>query len=339
MKDLFLRTPEMKKFLVCSISAAVLFIIIPIILYSVDFINEIILFVLIATGSAVLLGLGYFHLRNSLLKAREASEFTDRAMKENFSDTLPEVDEGIYYTLNHNINLLVKRQESISENLMKEKEFLKNLVSDISHQMKTPLSSLILNNELMSKKYPDDELLAIGRGQLDRMEVLVINLLKYARLEADSVIFTPDRDDVMMTINNSIKAIKAAADMKNIVIRFNPKGELKFDHDGSWLEEALINILKNAVEHTPDDGTISVTLKSTGISNNIVIEDTGSGIPEDELPHIFDRFYKGKSGTNPSSIGIGLSLSRLITEGLGGTVRAENTLPSGARFTLSFPTY
>lgn len=339
MKDLMLRTPEMKKFLFFSLGTAVLFIILPLILNITGIINLLPFSIIVITGAILILTFGFFNLKTSLGKAKQASEFTDKAMQKNFTGVLPEIDEGVYYTLNHNINMLVKRQLSTSKNLIKEKEFLKNLVSDISHQMKTPLSSLILNNELLLKKYPDDELLAVSRGQLDRMEVLVINLLKYARLEADSVIFTTDRDDLSMTINNSVRTIKASADLRNINISILSDSNIKINHDGSWLEEALINILKNAVEHTPDGGNITLSVKSTGISNNIIIEDTGQGISNDDLPNIFKRFYKGKSGINPSSIGIGLSLSRLIIEGLGGTVRAENLKPTGARFTISFPSY
>lgn len=334
-----LRTPEMKSFLFRSL--AVMLILFFITILFLFFFKSLtwLLISLYAAGVITILTMGYISLKNNLTKARKASEFADNAMQPGFKGALPEVSEGIYHTLNHNINMLVKRQLATSENLTKEKEFLKNLVSDISHQMKTPLSTLILNNELLIKKYPDNELLELSRGQLDRMEVLVINLLKYARLEADSVIFTPDRDDIVLTVNNSIRAVDAAAKIHGISIHFAPGRSMKLNHDGSWLEEALINILKNAVEHTPDNENITISLSSTGISDNLVIEDTGPGIPEKDLPHIFDRFYKGNTGTNPSSIGIGLSLSRLIIEGLGGTVRAENIPSAGARFTISFPRF
>lgn len=339
MRDAMLRTQEMKKFLIRSLVSITVSVIFPAVLYFTGIIRALPFIISLCIGILIIFSCGYLTLRSSLSKARNASEFADSAMQPGFEGILPEVSEGIYYTLNRNINMLIQRQRNTSENLNKEKEFLKNLVSDISHQMKTPLSSLILSNELLLKNYPDNELLELSRGQLDRMEGLVINLLKYARLEADSVIFTPDRDDVILTINNSKRTVEATAGTKGIEISFNPAGDIKISHDGSWLEEALINILRNAVEHTPEGGRISIYLTSTGISNNIVIEDTGSGIPENDLPHIFERFYKGRTGTNPSSIGIGLSLSRLIIEGLGGTVRAQNIPSSGARFTISFPTY
>lgn len=339
MKNFMLRTPEMKKFLLNCLISVVVFTILPLLLYLIGIISAWLFIALNAMGLLAIFIISFLSLRDNLMKAKKASEFTDSAIQPGFEGALPEISEGIYYTLNHNINMLIKRQLSTSENLTKEKEFLKNLVSDISHQMKTPLSSLILNNELLLKKYPDNELLDLSRGQLDRMEVLVINLLKYARLEADSVIFKSDRDDIVLTINNSIRAIEPAAKTKVIDIAFTPEYDINILHDGSWLEEALINILKNAVEHTPVGGRIFICLISTGISNKIIIEDPGTGIPENDLPFIFERFYKGKTGTNPTSIGIGLSLSRLIIEGLGGNVRAENLPSAGARFTISFPAY
>lgn len=254
---------------------------------------------------------------------------------------IPEIHEdGEMSILINSINELLHRLKASIDLLKKEKVFLKDVISDISHQLKTPLASLIMFNEyiLQDIETPKEILqdcLESSSDQLKRMEWLILNLLKMARLEAGAISFTKEKSSIKQTVEKSVEAFYLVAKEKNQKITIICDEDDLFPHDIEWTIEALSNIIKNAIEHTGNNGEINIYIDITPISVHIEIEDNGEGITKEELGKIFERFYKGKNSANPNSIGIGLALSKVIIENQGGDIRVDSEVGVGTKFYVS----
>lgn len=235
---------------------------------------------------------------------------------------------------------MINRLNNSVKKLKEEKLFLKNIISDISHQLKTPLASLIMFNDLMKNKDMSLEdknyFLNLSEEQLKRMEWLIISLLKLSRLEAKVIKFDIKSNPIYITIMKSISPIKEKAREKNISINLKLDEKIRFNHDLNWTAEALTNIIKNSIEHTKNGGYINIKIYETPLAIFISIEDNGEGIPKNLIPKIFKRFYKGENSTNPTSIGIGLSLSKRIIESQNGSINVESEIKKGTKFNITF---
>ncbi|MBC8059215.1 MAG: HAMP domain-containing histidine kinase [Clostridiaceae bacterium] len=229
-------------------------------------------------------------------------------------------------------------RNNISE-LGREKQFLVDLLSDISHQLKTPLSSVILYNDIMvSKELPTvqrETFLLSNQNQLGKMNWLIKNMLKLAKLDAKAIEITKEKQSLNETLQDSIDALEGKALEGQVNIIFKEKEEIVFQHDRLWLEEALINIIKNAIEHTPKGGNINLDLMENPLYARVVIEDTGEGITEADLPNVFKRFYKAKTSKKSESIGIGLALSKSIIEAHNGMVEVQSKVEVGTKFIIT----
>lgn len=227
--------------------------------------------------------------------------------------------------------------------LKKEKTFLVNLLSDISHQLKTPLSSLIVFNEIiMSKDINEKEkniFLLKSKNQLERMEWLIKSLLKLAKLDSGAIIFKKENNCLNDTIKESIETLSTKSLKNNVEIIFNGRNKIKMNHDKEWLTEAFINLIKNGIEHTDKGGYINISIVDSPIYYKVIIEDNGEGIYEEDLPNIFKRFYKGKRSKKSDSVGIGLALSKSIIEGQGGFIEVESERGYGTKFSILFLKY
>ncbi|APH16858.1 his Kinase A domain protein [Clostridium sporogenes] len=273
-------------------------------------------------------------------KAEVFTKASEEIMDGHFNKFVDENREGDFYILSSKFNLMSNRLEESLLNLKKEKIFLKNIISDISHQLKTPLSSLIMFNELMKdENMPIEDrenFLKLSDEQLKRMEWLIINLLKIGRLEAGVVEFRRENNPLYVMVNKALAGLSEKAKEKSQQVIVNIDEDVYFKHDMDWTAEAISNIIKNSIEHTDNYGQIKISCEETPISLTISIKDNGEGIPEKLQNKIFERFYKGENSVNPSSIGIGLSLTKSIIESQNGSIIVESEEGEGTEFIITF---
>lgn len=243
--------------------------------------------------------------------------------------------------LQSSVQTMVKahfRQERL---LQEEKERLARELSDISHQIKTPLQAISLNAELLGN--PDMEptrrrMTAHRTSALtERIRMLVYTLLNQSRMDAGVVEFKQDTFSVTELIRKAAETLEMSMDLHDQTLDTSGiDPSVMIEGDLFWMTEAVMNIIKNCTEHTPDGGTITIATTSTPSLTRITIRDTGPGIAPEDLPHIFERFYKGKNpGRNSDSIGIGLAYSKQVIGMMGGNIQADNHPEGGALFTIN----
>lgn len=249
--------------------------------------------------------------------------------------------EGDIAVMISSLNYMGERVNNSIAKLQNERENLKDFLSDISHQLKTPLASLVMFNDLLKDNEEmlyKDRLIFLEKSeeQLIRMEWLIMNLLKVGRLEAGAIVFKEENILLKDTIDLSISSLREMANKKNQSLTISGDLDCYLVHDKEWLAEALTNIIKNSIEHTQEEGKININISRGPIITKIIIEDNGEGIPKDMQDKIFKRFYKGENNTNPTSIGIGLSLSKSIIEKLNGEIKLISEEGKGSKFIISF---
>lgn len=249
--------------------------------------------------------------------------------------------EGIFSRFNSQFDLMEDRMKNMVEALKGDKIMLKNIINDISHQLKTPLSALTMYNDIMFEYSTDKdedmkEFVKLSKEQLSRMNWLIVTLLKYARLESNSVIFDKELRSINETIYESISILRKKAESKLQVVNFKSDKEILLMHDKNWMSEAIANIIKNSIEHTDIGGKIDVTIEETPMSIEIIIKDNGEGIPKNKLKKVFERFYKDENNMNPESVGIGLALTKAIIEAHGGNIYVDSELGKWTSFHISF---
>ena len=279
----------------------------------------------------------------------QLSERLDRALSGERDVSFRGMGEGELAILASQLDKTVTRLVVANEELEAEKHALTDALADISHQLRTPLTSLGIELELMRKAAatPEDSQRVRDCGRmLEQLQWLVSSLLKLARLDAGVVRLERRRVDVAALVTAAQEPLAVAADLAGVAFLAKVDPGCSFMGDAAWTREALTNVLKNCVEHTPAGGTVSITAREDAVACRIRVEDTGPGIAEKDLPHVFERFYHGTSNTarrdedtcNPSGVGIGLSLSRALLVAQGAQITASNASPTGgARFDLVFP--
>ena len=223
------------------------------------------------------------------------------------------------------------------QTLTREKAHLADSIADISHQIRTPLTSINLLIGLLSEPKLTDarrqQLIHELYELLSRIDWLITTLLKISRLDAGTVQFKQEQVSLEELLKKSCVTLLIPVELCGQELRIHADGA--FRGDLSWTCEAIGNIVKNCMEHTLKGGRIEIDAAENALYSEIIIKDNGTGISPEDLPHIFERFYKGKD-SDGKSFGIGLALSRMIITGQGGTVKAENRKPVGAMFTIRF---
>lgn len=250
---------------------------------------------------------------------------------------MTEGDISQFYTMYTKMVTAIKQSK---DKELKEKEFLQDLIADISHQLKTPLATLTIYQDVLSN--PDipaakrQEILHTMGQQLSRMEWLILSLLKLARLESGSIEFNITKQALLPTLQMAVQNVSMLSDAKHQTITLDCNDSTVIAHDRDWLAEALTNILKNATEYAPTSSTIELTVEASAVTTMIHVTDHGKGIEKEDLTKVFKRFYRAKSDVNENSIGIGLSLSKGIVEGQGGDITVSSEPGRYTRFTICF---
>lgn len=223
----------------------------------------------------------------------------------------------------------------------RQKSFLKT-ISDISHQLKTPLSALMMYQEIIENEPENSETvkefsLKIGTA-LKRMEQLIQSMLKITRIDAGSISFEKSNYSIPNIINHAISELTTRADNEKKEIVIDGDLEQMLYCDIEWTGEAIGNIIKNALDHTDTGGKISISWEQTPAMIRIFITDNGHGISQEDIHHIFKRFYRSKNTSESQGIGLGLPLAKAIVEGQGGILSVQSERLQGTTFTLSFLT-
>ena len=268
----------------------------------------------------------------------ELSRKIDRILHGQDEILITRSQEGELAILQSEIEKMTIRLREQTDFLQKEKVNLSNAIADISHQLRTPLTSLNLTASMLTREnISDADRLRLARDlkkSLQRIDWLIEALLKISRIDAGTVQFRQESCSVSNLITKASSPLLLSMELKEQQLIVQCQNE-SFTGDPEWSSEALGNILKNCMEHTPVGGTIRITAAETPIYTEILTEDSGPGFSPEDLPHLFERFYKGKTSSS-QSIGIGLALSRMILSAQNGTLRASNRPEGGARFTIRF---
>jgi signal transduction histidine kinase len=250
--------------------------------------------------------------------------------------------EGRLYKLFHKINILAATLNAHAVREETAKDFLKQTISDISHQLKTPLAALAIYNALLQEECDDKtmvcEFAAKSEKEIDRIEMLVQNLLKITRLDAGMAVMEKHNENLSDIIHDleSRFETRAAQEQKEFLLSGNDTIMLLCDRN--WLMEAVSNIIKNALDHTKAGGHVRVTWSKLPTSIQLIIQDNGSGIHPEDLHHIFKRFYRSRFSQDTQGIGLGLPLAKAIVEAHNGNLAVDSILGNGTTFTINFLT-
>lgn len=245
--------------------------------------------------------------------------------------------EGDVAILRDEIYKMTVRLREQKEKLLGEKRYLADSLADISHQLRTPLTSLNLTVSMLqqTRRYEgrEQELLREMKRLLGRVEWLVESLLKLSKLDAGSIPFCMERVDLGEFLRQAAEPLAIALELRGQQISLEAQEGSGFVGDRAWTMEAVTNVLKNCMEYNPSGETLRVRGLENPLYTEILIEDKGPGISPEDLPHLFERFYRGKSAGR-DSFGIGLALSRAILARENGAITAENRTEGGSRFTI-----
>ncbi len=295
------------------------------------------LFVL-TLGAAWAVLFGYFARQNRLME--QAVVQINEYLAGNTDARIECDDEGEVYRLFHAVNSLAAVLNAHAGNEVREKQFLKNTISDISHQLKTPLAALNIYNGLLQDKDIDaasvKEFADLSEQELNRIETLVQSLLKITRLDAGTIV--PEKAvenlaDMMRDIELHF-AYRARREQKTLVLAGADDVQLLCDRD--WLSEAIDNLVKNALDHTQNGDTIRIEWKALSSAVQITVKDNGCGIHPEDLHHIFKRFYRSRFSKDTQGLGLGLPLAKAIVEAHGGTIEVDSEPGKGSAFTMNF---
>lgn len=293
---------------------------------------------LLAAGAMWVVCFNYFSRQNKVMEQAVAQ--INAYLAGDVNARIECDNEGELYRLFHSVNSLAAVLNAHADNELREKEFLKNTISDISHQLKTPLAALNIYNGLLQDEAEASstvkEFATLSEQELDRIETLVQNLLKITKLDAGSIVIEKTKENVadMMRDIELHFAYRARQEQKKIVLSGSDNVLLLCDRD--WLIEAIDNIVKNALDHTEKGDTVHIEWKALSSAVQIAVKDNGCGIHPEDLHHIFKRFYRSRFSKDKQGIGLGLPLAKAIVEAHNGTIEVDSELGIGTTFTMNF---
>lgn len=284
----------------------------------------------------------FYFLRFNNKKDKEINEITkciEEINRKNYKLNLDDMSEDELSILKNEIYKTTITLKEAAENSNKEKIELKDSLSDISHQLKTPLTSIlialdnIIDDPEMDKEIREDFIRDIKR-EINSINFLVQALLKLSKLDTNTIHFIIEDVTAEKLVKESIKNVSMLSDLREVDIRLNMKDNPSIKCDFKWQVEAISNIIKNCIEHSENKSFVEIEVEDNKVYSKIAIKDNGVGIDKEDLPHIFERFYKGKNAT-PDSVGIGLSLAKSIIEKDNGTICVESD-KNGTQFIIKY---
>jgi signal transduction histidine kinase len=295
---------------------------------------------ILAIASAAAFGTAFFVFTKARYKSiAQISDQIDVVLHNADHLYISESDEGELSILQSEITKMTLRIREQNSALKKEKEHLADSLADIAHQLRTPLTSVNLILSLLENNPDEKERKALIRETKElftQMDWLLTSLLKLSRLDAGIVVFQSKQINVNALINSALHPFLISMELHNIALQIDvPKGII-IQGDFCWLSEAIQNILKNCMESAGDNGKIEIVCTDNPLFTEIAIHDSGAGFEKEDLPCLFDRFYRGKNA-GATGYGIGLALCRMIITRQGGTITAKNHPQGGAVFSIRFP--
>lgn len=295
---------------------------------------------ILALISAAAFGAAFFVFTNSRYKSiARISEQIDLILHNADRIYVSESEEGELSILQSEITKMTLRIREQNHSLKREKEHLAESLADVAHQLRTPLTSMNLILSLLADTSDEDQrrdFLRESEGMLMQMDWLITSLLKLSRLDAGVITFNQEQIDVKNLINTSVHPFLISMDIHNITLKTNVPKEVTITGDSNWLSEAIKNILKNSIENAGDNGLIEIACEDTPLFTEITIHDNGKGFEKEDLPRLFNRFYRGKN-SDAAGYGIGLALCKTIIMRQNGIIAAKNHSKGGAVFMIRFP--
>lgn len=323
--------PEIRKFLLITVMPSLL------LCFIMAFFSKIAALSVLAVSIFLIISFFIF-TKKRYNRLNALSETIDKILHGNDTINIKSFGEGELSILESDVQKMLVRLRDQKDKLEKDRTFLADSIADISHQLRTPLTSINLILSLIeasdTTKERREELLRELSKLITKTEYLVSVLLKISKIDAGTVQFEKKETELNALIRKSAEPLLIPMDIKNQKLSINAD-DISLNCDSAWCIEAFGNILKNCTEHTPENGEITVTATNTPIFTEIIITDTGSGFNEEDIPHIFERFYKGRNSSK-ESFGIGLNLAKMIIAAHNGTVKAENSQSGGAEFIIRF---
>lgn len=282
----------------------------------------------------------FIYIRKQNKAIAKADTVITRFLSGDTGQKIDSEETGDWYSLFHRINELASILSAQAEHEKQTREFLQGMISDVSHQLKTPLAALKMYDEIMAQEGTDREtILAFSQKSLReirRVEDVVYTLLKIARLDAGTIRMEKAEENMEILLKDVTERFEtlAAQEAKEIVL--SGSSDVSLYCDALWMSEALGNVVKNALEHTGRGGKVVISWERTPLLTNIVVEDNGTGIHQEDIHNIFKRFYRSRFSQDTHGIGLGLPLAKSIVEAHQGTVSVTSRVGKGSRFVLSF---
>ena len=292
-------------------------------------------------GMAAALGMAVCRLRHQEQSMENAAHQIAEYILDRRKGGIECSKEGAMYRLFHEVNSLVTMADAHADSERRAKEFLRDMISDISHQLKTPIAALNIYNGILQQETADAatvrEFTSLSEQELDRIESLVQSLLKMARLDAGAITLERSPENVFDLLEHIKRQYSFRAEQEGKEIALEGDEQTVFSCDRTWLAEAIGNLVKNALDHTAQGDRILVRWQQSPCLTQITVEDTGSGIHSEDLYHIFKRFYRSRFSKDTQGVGLGLPLAKSIVEAHQGSMEVHSKLGQGTAFTINFP--
>lgn len=273
-------------------------------------------------------------------KINEITKYIEEINRGNYKLNIEENTEDELSILKNELYKITIMLKEVAENSQKDKTTLKDSLSDISHQIKTPITSILimLDNILSDENMPEDikkDFIKDIKREIVNIKFLVESILKLSKIDSNSIKFIKKEVFIKDIINEAVKNVSMLSELKNIEIIVLGDDSIKTICDLKWQVEAITNILKNCIEHSYENRKIYMNYNQNNMYTELKIEDNGTGIDAKDLPHIFERFYKGKNSSS-DSVGIGLALSKSIIESNNGYIQVDSELNKGTIFIIKY---